>query len=498
MTIRKSGVLLPISSLPSPYGIGDLGPRAYRFADFLARAGQTIWQILPINPISAIGGNSPYQSLSAFAFNTLLISPEQLVAVGLLDQADIEPWPAFPEDRVDYRGTAGYKSGLFDRAYARFRENGTDAHFGAFCDANRYWLDDYALFVALKEQNGGRPWNEWAPGLRDRDPEALERNVSGLGYRIERERFLQYVAFRQWSWLKRYCRQRGIQIIGDIPIYVTYDSADVWANPELFKLGDDLLPSVVAGVPGDYFNPDGQLWGNPVYDWDALRAQGYRWWIQRVEHTLSLVDQVRIDHFRGFVGYWEVPASEKTAKNGYWVGGPGADFFTHLLRSLPCLPFIAEDLGFITAEVRELMQRFSLPGMRLLIFGFLGDPAGSPFSPHHYPPCSVAYTGTHDTNTVRGWFEEEATEEQRRAFFSYSGREVSIDAVHWEYIRLIMMSVAETAVIPMQDLLGLGAEARMNRPGIAEGNWEWRVKADQVSDDLAHRLSAMAAIYGRA
>ncbi len=263
------------------------------FADFLARAGQTLWQILPINPISTINGNSPYQSLSAFAFNTLLISPEQLVAVGLLDQADIEPWPAFPEDRVDYRGMAEYKSGLFDRAYTRFRERGEDANFRTFCDANRSWLDDYALFVALKESSGGRPWNEWAPEVRDRDPGALERKASELADRIERERFLQYVVFRQWSWLKRYCRQRGIQIVGDIPIYVTYDSADVWTNPGLFKLEDDKTPSVVAGVPGDYFNPDGQLWGNPVYDWDALRAQGYRWWIQRVEHTLSLVDQAQ-------------------------------------------------------------------------------------------------------------------------------------------------------------------------------------------------------------
>ncbi|MDN7026225.1 4-alpha-glucanotransferase [Methanoculleus sp. FWC-SCC1] len=498
MTVRKSGVLLPVSSLPSPYGIGDLGPQAYRFVDFLARAGQTLWQVLPLNPILSVNGNSPYQSVSAFGLEPLFISPERMVDDGLLEQEEIEPWPEFPDERVDYRGTSGYKRRLFDSAYARFRERReNNCGFRLFLEKNPFWLDDYTLFVALHDRYQRRPWNEWPAELRDRDAAALAHARDEEQDRIGREQFLQYVAFRQWSALREYCRQRRVQIIGDVPIYVTYDSADVWADPGIFKLDEARSPSVVAGVPPDYFNPDGQLWGNPVYRWDELRRRDYDWWVRRIEHTLTLVDLVRIDHFRGFAGYWEVPAGSPTAANGRWAEGPGADFFNRLARALPCLPFIAEDLGYITADVRELIHTFSFPGIRLLLFGFAGDAASSPFSPHNLAPRCVAYTGTHDSNTARGWFEEETDQHLREQLFRYIGREVSADAVAWELVRLALLSVAETAVIPMQDLLGLGAGARMNRPGVPDGNWEWRATAEQVSDGLADALRELTALSGR-
>ncbi len=497
MTVRKSGVLLPVPALPSPYGIGDLGPQAYRFADFLARAGQTLWQVLPLNPILSVNGNSPYQSASAFGLEPLFISPERMVTDGFLEQGEIEPWPGFPEGRVDYPGVFEYKRRLFDSAYARFRERGEDCGYRIFLEKNASWLDDYTLFAALRERYQGKPWSEWPAEIRDRDGRELARARDELHDRIGREQFLQYVVQRQWSALREYCRQRRIQIIGDVPIYVTFDSADVWAEPGLFKLDEARRPSVVAGVPPDYFNPDGQLWGNPVYRWDELRRRGYDWWVRRIEYTLTLVDHVRIDHFRGFAGYWEVPAGAPTAANGRWVEGPGADFFNHLVRSLPCLPFIAEDLGYITADVRELISTFSFPGIRLLLFGFAGDAATSPFSPHNLVPRCVAYTGTHDTNTARGWFEEEADQYHREQFFRYIGREVPADAVAWEFVRLALMSVAETVVIPVQDLLGLGAWARTNRPGVPEGNWEWRATAEQISDGLADSFRELAAIYGR-
>lgn len=498
MSRRGSGILLHITSLPSPHGIGDLGPDAYRFADFLAETKQSIWQILPLNPSDLAHGNSPYQSVSAFANNPLLISPELMVRKGFLAQSDVENVPGYQKGRVDYPAVTASKERIFRVAYERFQQRAPEQEYERFCAENSSWLDDFALFTALRTRFSGKAWTEWPQEVRDRRPEALESMKEELRYEIEKATFLQYVFFQQWHSLKAYCNQRGIQIFGDIPIYVIHDSVDVWANPELFTLDDERKPSVVAGVPPDYFSETGQLWGNPIYRWDVLRERGYGWWIRRVEHNLVLFDLIRIDHFRGLVGYWVVPAQETNAVNGTWVEAPAEDFFNALLRRFPQLPIIAEDLGVITPDVREIMHRFELPGMKVLLFAFDEGLPTNPYIPHNLPSKCVLYTGTHDNNTTRGWFEGEATPEIKERLFRYLGREVPVEEIHWELIRLAMMSVANMVIFPVQDILGLGAEARMNRPATTEGNWQWRLSPEQLTPSITDTLRGMTELYGRA
>jgi 4-alpha-glucanotransferase len=474
-----------------------MGPWAYRFVDFLSESKQSFWQILPLNPTDPIHNDSPYSSISAFACNPLLISPELLVQDDLLLKSHLESAPLFPEDKIDYRAVHPYKGALLERAYERFKGKNQHPEYERFCSEQAGWLDDFALFRALKLKFSGEVWSDWPPGLRDRQSEALPAAQRELAPRIDREKFAQYIFFRQWNSLKDYCHERGIQIIGDIPIYVNYDSSDLWVHHEFFKLDQNKKPLVVAGVPPDYFSNTGQLWGNPIYRWDILKERGYPWWTQRIAHNLTLFDLVRIDHFRGLVACWEVPATEKTAINGRWIEAPALDFFTQLLKKFPGLPLIAEDLGTITPDVKEVMNHFEFPGMKVLLFAFGKDLPLNPYIPHNHPRNCVAYTGTHDNNTVKGWFEKEATAEDKKRLFRYLGREVSAKELPQELLCLLMMSVANTVIFPMQDILGLGEEARMNHPSTREGNWEWRLSPDLLTSAVADKLREMTEIYGR-
>ncbi len=498
MNSRRSGVLLHLTSLPSPYGVGDLGKGAYDFIDFMERSGQSIWQVLPVGPVSGVCGNSPYCGYSAFAGNSLLISPDDLVSSGLLTCSDVEKRPSFSEDRVNFQAVADFKSSLLRVACERFRSRRErDCGFDAFCFANAHWLEDYALFVSIKERQGGVAWADWPAELRDRSEDALQDAREQLEGTIFLEKFTQYVFFRQWSALKDYCLNRNIHILGDVPIYVSWDSADVWANPRIFELDDGKKPRFVAGVPPDYFSETGQLWGNPVYRWDALRETGFSWWVKRMEHNLKLFDMARLDHFRGFVAFWQVPAEEKTAINGEWVDAPAKEFFDTLLRRFPHLPLIAEDLGIITSDVREIMTHFGFPGMKVLQFAFGGKPGGNPYAPHNHTRNCAVYTGTHDNNTTKGWFENEASEEEKKNLSKYIGVDLKKDRIHQDLTRLAMMSVGDIAIIPLQDLLGLGEEARMNTPSVTFGNWSWRVSSGLLTAKLADSILQMTRLYGR-
>lgn len=499
MNRRGSGILLHISSLPSAHGIGDLGPGAYRFADFLVETRQCLWQILPLNPTSTAHGNSPYSSFSAFAGNPLFISPDILVADGLLTLSDIEESLPFPENMVDYDAATEYKNRLLMRAFERYRGNiGQDYELESFCIENEQWLDDYALFMALKEHFNGAAWCDWPGDVRDRCEDAIKDWSERLRDNILREKFFQYLFFKQWHFLKNYCNDRNIKIIGDLPIYVCHDSCDVWTNPYIFKLNGEKRPELVSGVPPDYFSETGQLWGTPVYSWEFLKEDGYTWWIRRIEHNMKLFDTLRLDHFRGFIAYWEVPAHEKIAINGRWVEAPVYDFFNTLMRHFPSLPFIAEDLGIITPDVREVMSFYEFPGMKLLIFAFGEDMPTNPYILHNITKNSVIYTGTHDNNTIRGWYDKEASPEEKKRLSKYMGWEVPGEDINWEFVRYAMMSVANTAIIPMQDILGLGEEGRMNIPSVCNGNWRWRLMSEQITSLLKERLSEMTEIYGRA
>jgi 4-alpha-glucanotransferase len=508
---RSSGILLHPTSLPGPYGIGDLGPAAYQFVDFLAAAGCKLWQVLPLGPTGY--GDSPYQCFSAFAGNPYLISPDFLLRDGLLTPEDFADQPDFQTTRVDFGALIPWKLSLLERAFARFSTDpkpSVQKPFADFCaSAGAAWLDDYALFMALKESNGGGSWSAWPEPLRQREPEALTAARHSLTNHVSRFTFYQYLFFQQWRALKTYANALGIRIIGDIPIFVSYDSADVWAHPELFFLDEAGLPTVVAGVPPDYFSPTGQLWGNPLYRWDVHKASGYVWWLERFRAILEMVDIVRLDHFRGFAGYWEVPAGNPTAEIGRWVPGPGADFFTVLQKNLSDLPIIAEDLGVITPDVSELRDGFSLPGMKILQFAFSGP--DNPFLPHHYPSHCVAYTGTHDNNTARGWYES-ASEGERAFTHRYFGQTSEVFAKHpvgaetsevlaqtftEKLIRAVWASVAVYALAPMQDLLNLGGEARMNYPSRLGGNWEWRMEENAMSAELMETVKELNILYSR-
>jgi len=497
--MRASGILLHITSLPSPFGIGDLGPEAYRFAEFLRRAGQRCWQVLPLCPTDVIHGNSPYNSASAFAGNVLLISPEEMVREGFLKGGDLRGAPSFPEGDIDYPAVITFKQNLFSKAFEGFRKAGMryEDEFQAFCDDNSGWLDDHALFRALKHHERGRAWNEWPRPIRDRRPAALREVRAKFSEAISREKFLQFVFHRQWKTLKQHVNNLGIEVIGDLPIYVHYDSADVWQHPENFMLGRNKSPAFVAGVPPDYFSKTGQLWGNPLYRWDVLKKRRYRWWVDRIVHILRRFDRVRIDHFRGFVAFWQVSSRARTAVGGKWVKVPAEDFFRTILKQVPREALIAEDLGFITPDVTQILEKIGLPGMRVLLFAFEEGMSHSPHAPHNHVRNSVLYTGTHDNNTVRGWFENEAGRDRRRRLFRYLGKRIGAGEAHQAFMHLAMMSVADTVIIPMQDVLGLGEGSRMNRPSTRTGNWQWRLGKGQLKSNVARDLRKLASTYGR-
>ncbi|NTW01460.1 MAG: 4-alpha-glucanotransferase, partial [Oscillochloris sp.] len=495
---RSSGILLHPTSLPGPWGIGDLGAAAYRFVDFLAAAGQRLWQVLPLGPTGY--GDSPYQCFSAFAGNPLLVSLDDLIDRGLLNQAEVETAAAATGnlgiDHVDYGRVIEFKFNLLRASYEHLHDGvalGLANEFTAFCSEQGAWLDDYALFMALKDLHGGASWNTWDPDLRSRKPTALRKAKQDLTKQILVQKYLQFLFFSQWMPLKAYANKQGIRIIGDAPIFVAYDSADVWANPKLFHLDDDGTPTAVAGVPPDYFSATGQLWGNPLYRWDRMAQDGYAWWIARLRQTLAIVDILRLDHFRGFEAYWSVPATEKTAINGTWVKGPGADIFNHLRDALGELPIIAEDLGLITPEVNALREQFGFPGMKVLHFAF-GDDAANPYLPHNYEPGCVVYSGTHDNDTTVGWFNEisEAERETIRLYLGRNGTDIA-----WDLFRLALMSVADMAVVPLQDILRLSSDARMNTPGRPDGNWNWRFRAEALNNGLAFGIRLLTAAYGR-
>jgi 4-alpha-glucanotransferase len=492
---RAGGVLLHPISLPGPFGVGDLGEAAYRFVDFLAAAKQRIWQVLPLGPTGF--GDSPYQSFSAFAGNPLLISPDSLVADGLLTADDLRGMPSFPAERLDYGAALPFKLQLLEIAAERFyrRDGGPlAAELDAFCQREAAWLDDFALFMALRQAHGGVAWSRWEPDVARRRPAAMQRWRERLGLQLRQQRFFQFLFARQWAALQRYATARGVRILGDIPIFVAYDSADVWVHPELFFLDDAGMPTVVAGVPPDLFSATGQLWGNPLYRWEVMAADGFRWWIERVRAALRQVDLLRIDHFIGLTRYWEIPAGADTAVNGRYLPGPSDAFLEALGAALGALPIVAEDLGVITPEVEALRDRFGLPGMRVLQFAFSGDPANRDL-PHNYPPHCVAYTGTHDNDTSLGWFAS-APPHQRTFAQRYLGR--SGDDIADDFIRAVLGSVADTAIVPLQDILALGSEARMNLPGRATGNWSWRYRGEMLSGRRVARLGELTELYGRA
>jgi 4-alpha-glucanotransferase len=484
---RAAGILLHPTSLPGLNGIGELGPEAHRFVDVLADAGITIWQVLPLGPTGY--GDSPYQTFSAFAGNPLLISVEGDGRV-------------FPQHTVEFDTVIPHKRGLLERAIAQFKP---DVHFRDFADAEAWWLDDYALFMALKDAHGGAAWTTWERGAAFREPAALARWREQLAPTIERYRIEQYLFFSQFNALRAACRARGIRIMGDLPIYVAHDSADVWADRTSFKLREDGRPLVQAGVPPDYFSATGQLWGNPIYDWDAMKADGYAWWVRRLRTAFESFDIVRIDHFRGFEAYWEVDGDAPTAVDGKWVEGPGASLFEAVTAALGPLPIVAENLGVITPAVEALRERFGYPGMSILQFAFGLDPEAGQFRPHNFPRERVVYTGTHDNDTTLGWWSSTGESDSTRAsddvarekafalqYLGADGREMN-----WTLIRAALASVANTVIIPLQDVLGLGSEARMNLPGRASGNWRFRFSWDQLTPDVVHRLRTMVDIYDR-
>jgi 4-alpha-glucanotransferase len=502
---RTSGILLHPTSLPGRFGIGELGPEALRFAEFLAAAGQRLWQVLPLGPTGY--GDSPYQCFSAFAGNPLLVSLDLLEAEGLLMPADLADTPIFPETEVDYGPVIDFKRSALARAFSRFRDvAGPEQReaFERFSREQAAWLDDFALFMAVKSAHAGVAWTEWDREIAARRPEALEKWKREKADEIEATRFTQYLFFHQWAELRRHCHARHIRIMGDVPIFVAHDSADVWAHPELFQLDEAGRPTVVAGVPPDYFSSTGQLWGNPLYRGDELARTGYAWWIDRVRSTLSVVDLIRLDHFRGFEASWEIPASAPTAATGQWVKGPGAALFEALRGALRELPIVAENLGVITPEVEALRERFGFPGMAILQFAFGGDPQSSTFIPHNHTRDRVVYTGTHDNDTVLGWWtsgigdstrtpeEVEAEREFARRYMHSDGKEI-----HWDFIRTLLGSVAELAIVPLQDVLGLGSEARMNVPARPRGNWRWRFTAGALTPEIRQRLREMTETYGR-
>jgi len=488
-----------ISSLPSKFGIGDLGPESYKFAQLLEKSKQHYWSILPLSPTSFEGGNSPYQTCSAFAGNPLLISPEKLVEKRLLPKEIKKTMAIPPSSKVYYKEAYLQKELMLRRAFAKFKQHQSELNdkrcFEAFMLENGFWLDDYALFMALKAKTG-MPWHTWSATLRLREPEALAKESQELTDEISYHKFVQYIFFSQWSELKEFCKEKQIRIIGDMPFYVAYDSADVWANQELFSLDKQSKPKFVGGVPPDYFSEDGQLWGNPVYEWRRMEKSGFEWWLKRVDYGLKVYDLLRLDHFRGFVAYWKVSGTAKNARKGRWVKTPWKPFLAFMKANFPTLPFIAEDLGAIDAPVKEAIKALGVPGMKVLLFSF-DDRADNPHAIENHPENAVVYTGTHDTNTARGWFSSEASMKEKAKFFKQILRRVSEAEASLEMVKLALSSLAKLSIVPVQDVLGLGAEARMNRPSNAFGNWEWRAKPKQLAPKNFERLAKVTVQKGR-
>ena len=491
---RSSGILLHVSSLPGPYGVGDFGPTAFEWVDTLAAAHQMWWQTLPLGPTGQ--GHAPYNSQSAFALNPDFISPDRLVEDGLLQRADLSP-PHFPADRVAYELVGPFKAGLLTRAWENFH-GGTATQlkddFEEFCHIESHWLDDFSLFLTLRDLYGGHPWIRWDRDAAFGKPRVLREIRNTRRDDIKRHQFSQFLLLRQMEAIRRYTHDKGVKVIGDLPMFVSADSADVWANPRLFQLDSRHRPKAVAGVPPDYFSRTGQRWGNPLYDWDIMRREHFAWWIRRVRSELRFADLLRIDHFRGFDGYWRIPARSRTARSGRWAKAPGAELLATLRDALGGSPFIAEDLGLITPQVEKLRDDFGLPGMRVLQFAF-GSDANNPFLPHNYVRNTVVYTGTHDNDTTAGWYRM-LDAKQQAAVKQYL--HCADEDIAWDLIRLAWSSVAQIAIAPLQDVLGLGSEARMNTPGTATGNWRWRMRGDALRHDLVQALADLTRLYGRA
>ncbi len=491
---RASGIILHPTSLPGPDGIGDMGPEAYRWVDFLRLSNCKLWQILPLGPTGF--GDSPYQCFSAFAGNPYMISPTLLLEQGLLRSGDLSDRPVFPQNHVDYGAAITWKNTLLDRAFNHFRKSKKPAlqqEYQDFCEKEKHWLTDFALFMGIKECQGGVSWDQWPAGLRAHEEVSLDTFESKNIISVDRQKFRQFIFFRQWSNLKTYAHTKGVQIIGDIPIFVAYDSADAWAHPELFYFNRFGKPTCVAGVPPDYFSPTGQLWGNPIYRWEFHKRSGFDWWIKRVKAVLEFVDILRIDHFRGFASYWQIPFGMPTAEKGRWVKGPGQAVFKAIRTAVPTISILAEDLGEITPDVIELRDSLGLPGMKVLQFAFASDEK-DPFLPHNYSHNCVAYTGTHDNDTTFGWYKT-ATEKEKDHCRKYLGR--SGEDIAWDLIRLAWGSVADYALAPMQDLLILDSTARMNYPGKPAGNWGWRLSPGSITQDLVIRLRDLNQLYDR-
>ena len=494
---RSCGILLHPTSFPSRYGIGDLGREAYQFVDFLVESGQQLWQILPLGPTGY--GNSPYMSFSALAGNPLLLSPDVLLEKGLLTPEDIQDIPQFPLDKVDFEKVITWKMPILRQAARNFNQNTNTFkyhQFEGFCNGNSFWLEDYALFMAILDTQGGKPWTEWPDELRNRVWNALKQISFQLAEEIFIQKFLQFEFLQQWTDLRRYTNELNISIIGDIPIYVAHNSADVWANPQLFRLNSQTgQPEEMAGVPPDYFSATGQLWGNPIYNWEQLQETDFEWWVRRVKGTLALVDIIRIDHFRGLESYWSVPGGETTAVNGCWIKAPGLALFNKIREKLGVLPIMAEDLGEIDQDVIDLRDHFQFPGMNILHFAF-GSDSQNPYLPFNINHNSVVYTGTHDNNTTVGWYYDNTSEYGQKHLSEYIGTHSS-HGVAWDLIRLALSSVSNQAIIPLQDIFSLGSDARMNTPGLAEGNWGWRYRAEALTSEYSTRLRDMVMIYGR-
>lgn len=497
---RRAGILMHISSLPGKYGVGDFGKHAYDFVDFLNRTEQRFWQLLPLNISDELTGYSPYSSLSAFACNTLFIDPDDLFVKGLIDKSDLKSYSTKAADTVDYKWAEQTKNKLVNKAWQAFKKETTPAlksEYNEFVSKESYWLNDFGLFSVLKQTFNNKAWNEWPEEYRNRNKEQLQQFEKENSIEIEKIRFIQFLLSEQWAKLKKYANQKGIKIFGDIPIYVSFDSADVWANQQLFRLNPDKSMKAVAGVPPDYFNENGQLWNMPVYDWKKMEEDGFGWWSKRLKKNLEWFDIVRLDHFRGFSAFWEVPADHETAKNGKWIKGPGIKLLDTIQKKFPDMPFIAEDLGKIDEDVYKLRDKYDLPGMKVLQFGFDKNMPFLQHVPNNHTYNSIVYTGTHDNNTIRGWYRTEANKATRKRYKAFTGQKPVDENCHIDFIRLAYASVAKLVIIPMQDWLGLDEKHRMNFPATSEGNWLWRLKENQITDELERQIQKMVKTFGR-
>lgn len=494
---RSSGILLHITSLPGQFGIGDIGPEAYKFLKFLKASGHTYWQILPVNPTDGIYQHSPYSSHSAFAGNPLLISPELLEKEGYVSLSEYDPPSEIRAEKVVFDRVENYKHRILNAAFENFKSRKKDdPAYLSFLKNHSKWLDNYSLYLVLRKKFHKANWIDWPSGLRDRIPEAMQEAIEELQDELEKEKFIQYVFFSQWSKFMQQAHKEGIKIFGDVPFYVNHDSADCWANPEFFKLDDQKQPTDVSGVPPDMFSKTGQLWGTPVYDWEELKRQNYAWWIERLRQNLLLFDVVRIDHFRAFAAYWEVPAEEKTAIHGKWVKTPGIDFFRVVQKEFPEMPFIAEDLGVLDQPVYDLLEEYNFPGMKVLQFAFGDTNRENPYLPYNHTYNSIVYTGTHDNNTTRGWFDE-SEDYVKEHLENYLGYKVLEDNVHLVLHRVALQSTCAVAIVPLQDITGLGGEAKMNIPGSNHGNWSWRATAEDIPEEKTGELFSLNELFGR-